>query len=823
MEDSSTNPYIPQESQDIRQKVYQRQSPLGRIVKWLLITTIIVALLVGGGLFFVIPLTSAVDDEARQKFADILQPPEQTLKRVNVKSDVGFSINYDNKLYSSYAEVGDSTAGTDESVAVLSGQTYENNDLRTERAYNYVRIRPIESAESSRALVTLPPELELFATTSEQELDEASKIAENKDLSRLSLFVKIDGDKRAAEKTADDNTIVTIEATKPSSKTINNIDYQYVRYTTTNENYRITNVKQDDCYYTIQSDQPYAICVSNIRPTNVSAASLVEQLFDSIAFEAATTVDQETTNNKEVSYAYPLARLAQATSGVDETDAGSETSLVTITPEYYGDGATLGSIAKSQPSVVRVGTLYCADLDLKFESGETATKLTDACVGNVASGVFVSSDGYVATTGHAIRTQKKAAINGYINFAPNRELILDRLQRVLDYLLEAKIILESDAEYLMTGASTGDQEALAKIQNIGSIIKDSYISPVKEEYTYAIQPYDKPIVVNRNDALKPAFAYSDSVLKAEYVSSEYDVEKGLQYAFGSETSKSDVGLLKAEGSFPGVPIAQQETTRTDDVLSTIGFTAYTDSSLVIDGIRDLPVVTVSTVDQAYEKDGKQLLQTDAPVLPGNDGAPVFNSSGELIGFAVYGLLYCPDQQCFANGTVRSASELIELLKEENVTLNTGGSLATQWRDGVDQFLSANYVASTSSFASADGSYRFNRWAAPSKDLSTSLQGNKKDTSLMNQLQAVMIVSLVSLAVATVLLSILHWLYKRRVSMLQVGHYGKDSAPAASVSAQNQSVTPVPPASTQNPLGSIQSGQPNVAPPPPPSNEDPFYK
>ena len=834
MEDSSTNPYIPQESQDIRQKVYQHQSPLGRIVKWLLITTILVAVLVGGGLFYVIPLTSAVDNGARQKFADVLQPPEQTLKRVNVQSDVGFSLNYDNRLYTSYAEVGDSTAGTDESVAVLSGQTYENNDLRTERGYNYVRIRPIESVEASRALITLPPEIEVFATMSTKKLDDASKLAENKDLSKLSLFVKLDGDERSAKKVADDNTFVTIEATKPSNTTINQIEYQRVRYTTTNENYRISNTKYDDCYYTIQFDQPYSICISNVRPTNVSAASLVEQVFDSIAFvqpqaSEITPAGKTATQGADVSYVYPLARLAQTTLKTTDEDSTDGTNLLTITPEYYSDGEALRSIAKSQPSVVRVGTLYCADLDLKFEDGETATTLTDACVGNIASGVLVSSDGYVATTGHAIRTQKKAAINGYINFAPNRESTLDRLQRVLDYLLEAKIILESDAEYFTIGAQTGDQEALAKIQNLGLIIPNNYITPVKEEYTYAIQPTDKPIVVNRNDALKPSFAYSDSVLEADYVSSDYDAEKAVQYVFGSTTPDSDVGLLKVKGDFPSVPIAQQETAKSDDVVSTIGFTSYTDSTLTIDGIRDLPVATVSKVDQAYEKDGQQLLQTDKPVLPGNDGAPVFNSNGELIGFAIYGLLYCPDQQCFAGGTIRSASELLNLVEQSNLTLNTGGVLATQWRDGVDQFLASNYSASTSSFNTAGDSYRFNRWATPSKDLSISMQGSEKDTSLMNQLQFAMIVTLVSLILATGLLSVFYRLHKRRISMLQVGHYGADTP----------STSPTQPRATYNPAAA--PSVPNTTPgsirpdgqesqvigqqqtPPPSSNEDPFYK
>ena len=407
--------------------------------------------------------------------------------------------------------------------------------------------------------------------------------------------------------------------------------------------------------------------------------------------------------------------------------------------------------------------------------------------------------------------------------------VLVLLPRQQTTCIEAKIILESDAEYFMTGALTGDQEALAKIQNLGLIIPSNYITPVKEEYTYAIQPTDKPIVVNRNDALKPAFAYSDSVLEADYVSSDYDAEKAVQYVFGSTTPDSDTGLLKVKGSFPSVPIAQQETTQSDDVVSTIGFTAYTDSTLTVDGVRDLPVATVSKVDQAYKKDGQQLLQTDKPVLPGNDGAPVFNSNGELIGFAVYGLLYCPDQQCFAGGTIRSASELLNLVEQSNITLDTGGNLATQWRDGADQFLASNYSASTSSFSTAGNSYRFNRWATPSKELSISLQGSEKDTSFMNQLQFVMIVSLVSLILATGLLTVFYRLHKRRISMLQVGHYGAETPSTSPIQPQatyNPTTAPSVPNTTQ---GSTQPGgqEPPVVgqqqTPPTSSSEDPFYK
>lgn len=852
MQDSSTNPYIPQESEAIRQKVYQRQSPLGRLVKWSLIITAIVAVLVGGSLIYIIPKTTADDQPARIKLADIMQAPADILKRVDVTSNLGFELNYDFNVYSSYAEVGDSTAGSDESAAVANGQTYENDELRVKRDYNYVRIRPVESIDSARALAPLPPELEIFATVKNEDLTKALTVPENKGMSMLGLFVKQDTDKRLAKRKADDKTVVTIEATKPVSQKINGVDYQKVRFTTTNENYRVSNVKYDDCYYTIQNKQPYSLCITDVRPYNVSAASLVENVFNSVTYQqidSNDSSDQKATGTEarnKTSFAYPLARLAQATtpkstdttkddtSNTPDSEDDTKSALKTIKPAYYDDAGSLKAIVKNQPSVVRIGMLYCADIALKFESGETATNLTDACVGSLSSGVFVSKDGYIATTGHAIRAYKKAAINGYINFAPDQNAKLDRLQRILDYLLDAKILLQSDADYLKTGASIGDQDALAKIENIASVIPDKFINPVKEEYSYAVQPGEKPIVINRTDTNKPTFAYSDSVIKATYVASNYEPEKSVQEVFGSVTPKADVGLIKVEMDAPEVTIVSNEDVKANDTLSTIGYPAYTDSSLTVDRIRNIPVVTMNNVEQAYEKEGTRLIQTDMPVLPGNDGAPVFNNEGLLVGFAVYGLSYCPDQLCFSNGTVRSASELLTLLDDQNKNLAKGSLAMASWTSGVDEYFKANYASSSNAFGQAGSLYSFNRWADDAQKLAVSYQGTELDTSLMNQLQLIMIIVLIILVVLTIILAIAFVIHRRRINDLRVGHYGaadstvmqpSTALPPSYPSSNGVMGQNLPPANVSQQPTPPQSPQPQQ--PVPPSNpsqpEDPFYR
>lgn len=813
MEDSSTNPYIPGGSQQLQRKVERPQTTFARLSKLTLIISGALLVLLIIGLVFVFQNTSKVDEKARGALATALQPTDQLSKLVTVKSELGFTVSYQDQLFKGYGELGASRISSrTASEAQAVSQTYENNDLKTERDYGLVRVTPLESSELARAAVTVPPELEvngydknLLLQTDEQKAAEAESASEGeavKGTLAVSTFVAVDTKKRLGERTSDDGTIVSIEATKPIRQEIEGVEYQKVRYTTRNENYQVPTEKYDDCYYTIQNEQPYSACVTNVRPNNVSVAALLEDTIRLISYHAPTEP----------------AKADDAPAKSDEaddeqSDNGGETEQVVIAPSYMKDEKILKAFAKNQPNVMRIGALYCSNLDLKRADGTAGITLTDACVTKAVSGVFVSKTGHIATAGHAVRYNPKDAINGYINLAESQGEMQDRLQRVLDYLLETGLILETSAEYLETGAATGNQDALAKIENIASIIPSDYVQAKDENYSYAIQLTDKPIVLNRATGNKPSFAYSDSVVKAEFVKSDYDPLKFTREQFETKHTANDAALLKLEGTFPVATIGVGDGIGSNQKLVALGYPALADATLTADKILNMPVATTSTVNQTFDLEGRKIINSNTPAQPGNDGAPVFDEAAGLIGFAAYGPSYCPDRQCFGSGTIRSSNDLSALIDKHNIELENKSNISDVWASGVDAYFVGNYQTAASKFTEAGRLYGFNQWAAKLAEVSKAQQGSASDTSLMNTLASVGVGGAIFVALLMVITGILLLVHLKRLDMLQVGHYGAAPVPSPVPQATFSPPQPIAPVPQQQPYGTQPQQQwPTTTPP-----------
>lgn len=818
MQDSATNPYIPQESKQLQRKTETLHSPLKRIASIIAIATAVIAVLIIAGLFFVVPRTTVEDKQARIDLGNVLQPPAQLSRLVPVTSTLGFSLQYDNHLLVSYAET--------VPVGTASPDYFENDDTRTVRNYDLVRLTPAVNNLSSSDAVADPPNIIVSAQTTADQVQAAAAKPDYKGMSQLSVFVQMNIDKKKAARTTDDGSIVSIDATKPTSRTVNDVSYQYVRFTTQNDNDRISNQKYEDCYFTIQNDQPLSACVINVRPDNISTASLTESVLQTITYQKPTIVDEAaktaTTDAQKTPTATKDTTKTDASTDTTTTDTSSDTpkqnDLIIPTPAYNHDWGSLRSVAKNQPSVVRIGTLYCADLQLKLLDGTTAMTLTNACTGGLSSGTFVSRDGMIVTTGHAIRYDPRAAINGYINFADNQADLIDRLQRILDYLMGAKIIQQSDADYLVLGVQTSNQEALAKIQNIGSLIKDSYITATNESYSYAVQLTDQPITVNNNGGARPTFAYSDTVIEGKYVASDYDASKSVQYTFDADKPTPDVGLIKANGSFQNVPIASGDAIKNGALLSTIGYPTSVASDLNIGKSQNKPIVTSMAVNQTFKQAQNSLISVDTPVVPGTDGGGTFDQLGNLVGLAVYGLSYCPDKQCVSSGTIRSSNELTKLIADKNMSLGNLSDATVAWSKGVDEYFKGNYVAAKSQFDQAGSLNPLNKFAAPLSKLAQSKVGSANDTSLFNQLQMIMIVVVIIMVVLTIGSASLYFFQKYHLDKLRVGHYGAGPSVAPQMNAPVAVAQPAAPYPQQGydmqPQQQPQMVQQQIPPQPP---------
>lgn len=822
MDDSSLNPYIPGSSDKLEGKVKRPQTLFARICKVALIVFGSIVVITGIALVFILQNTSKVDEKARSDLATTLQPTQMLTKHVTIKSAYGFTISYPEQSFNSHGEVGLSRiVGRDVDDEAASTESYENNDLKKVRAYGLIRLTPIESSERARAATALPPELEinrydkqLLLESDEQKAAESESEKENttsdksaaKGKLAVSTFVAIDENKRTSERTSDDGTVVTIDATRPTRVEIAGVEYQKVRYTTHNENYQIATEKHDDCYYTIQNDEPYSVCVINVRPNKVSVGALLEDTIRLVSFENPEVKPKVATDTA----AKPGA-AAKPQTAVDEdavVPEARDAEQIVVLPSYIKDWAALKSLAKNQPSVMRVGTLYCANVALKQSDGTTGTTLTDACSGKVASGVFISNNGYVAIAGHTVRTHPKEAINGYINLADSQKEMLDRLQRVLDYLLKAKLMLQSSADYLKTGAATGNQDALAKIENIASIIPADYVQASNESYNYALQLIDKPIVLNTELGNKPSFAYSDTVVGADFVKGDYDVTKYSKEKFDSSHSTKDIAVLKikANAVFPVATIGEGDNLGANQKLVTLGFPAFTDSNLTGDKLTQIAVATTSSVNQTFQLEGNKIIDVNTPIPPGNDGAPVFNDRGILVGFAAYGPSYCPDQQCFGSGTVRSTNPLSALIDKNNIELDNTSKVSAIWAEGIEAYFIGNYEVAAAKFTEAGKMYGFNQWAPKLTELAKSKFEAPSNTSFMNQLASIGITTASALTVLMVIIAISLFIHIKRLDMLQVGHSGIDQ-PA--VGFQSTTVSQPIGTSQQSPWGAPQT--PSAAP------------
>lgn len=705
-----------------------------------------VIVIICAGVWLYLTTISSSDNGKTQLAAyNILEPKDTRPEIRTVKSTLGINVPYNSTLLSGFGFAG-----------VI---TYSSSDLDEPRPYSTLRIRPIETSEATRNPITVSsPELRITSSLNKNFWNSFQEDDELKDLSKSDGLIK----QAIDERTKDSKNIT---ASSAEAVTLGeDIQYKKVTFTTKDENSAVPSVSREDCYITVQNDRPYVACINNIRPSNFASVPQLESVLASITYSApdmeALEDDAKSKDENEALYDGKDDEEIQAPTGentqteeVDAEDSSSGSEQAKI-PEYLSNSEDFKSVASAVPATVRVGTIYCANITLTLPDDSEGAHLTGACVDRSSTGFFVSRDGLVATVASKVKVTPTEAVQAYISNAPDTAETENRLNRILDYLQKSRIIMQSDADELIFGLQQRDRDAIAKINSLATLIATENITIDKEEYKYAVQLSDKPIVVNHAGSDSLAFAYSDTVYEAVLEGVEYDDIKTPTQIFKGETPGKDVALLKVEkeSTYPTLQLAESSNLSNGAVVNVVGLPMYASGTLEGGQIWPTTLVRQGAAGQSFNVTAGQRIQSiDTPSHSGLSGAPALNSAGKVIGLATYNEANCPDNKCYASMHLRDPALLLSITKQRNITLQPVSVISDVWQRAVSEYVRGNYQAATDLFNESKQLYPQNYLAPQFAALSADQVGSETDTSGVNSLISILkVVILIALIILVVL-------------------------------------------------------------------------
>jgi S1-C subfamily serine protease len=417
------------------------------------------------------------------------------------------------------------------------------------------------------------------------------------------------------------------------------------------------------------------------------------------------------------------------------------------TPSKLDDKTLVNVIAKNQPSVVRIATLYCADITLS--SVYAVENFTNRCTGHVGSGSFISSDGYIATSGHVVSVDPAQALVESLTDS-------DDVARYLNYLVASRLMTSYQAYVIRVGVAAEETSAQTALKDSVDLIPKTQINAANATTDYAVQLSNTPITLDTTGS-RAELVYGDTIVDAKYVDEDYDKTSSDKGLTTGQFTSSDVALLKAVGSFPYVTLGSIDGLKKGDQLTAIGFPAD------IKGVDSLLTQTVPSISQGIVKEidydssfhERKIISTSVPIGQGNSGGPAFNDAGEQIGLNTYSALKCADLKCYGDGQVRDVADLKALIKKNNITLQRGG-IIDDWTNALTAYTKGNYSDALNSLTKVHEEYPANYLVGSLLNVARQQVGTETDTSASYQAQelvSIMLAVLIGLiAVVTIIMT-----------------------------------------------------------------------
>lgn len=304
---------------------------------------------------------------------------------------------------------------------------------------------------------------------------------------------------------------------------------------------------------------------------------------------------------------------------------------------------------RAKPAVVMIGVEVGATFSVRCGRGEAST-VTPSPLQWIGSGAIIHPDGWIMTNGHVVQ--------------PFHE---DNAAQLAPALLERAVVQACAGQLGGAPAGSARVRALAAAQDMGPVRLEKRLQvTLSNSHAYAatVRGYSPPayVVVGRTTG-------------------------------GGERRGRDVAIIKIEGrDLPVVELAPRSTDlHLGQRLFVLGFPGVVAAhELLSTATRFEPSLTVGRVS-GFKQDvgGQRVIQTDAAIIQGNSGGPVFNERGQVVGAATF-TSQQGEQVVQGFNFVVPVESLHELAGGAGLVPQGQSRFTRLWNAGVDLYIRGNH-------------------------------------------------------------------------------------------------------------------------------------
>lgn len=511
-------------------------------------------------------------------------------------------------------------------------------------------------------------------------------------------------------------------------------------------------------YLTIQHGRPYKVTIYQNAGYDAKDLPPFTEIVNSLKFYPPEKINKITNSRNGHNRLLP-GKEAQATS------------------QPFTSDSTLQVVAKNMPSVVRVATTYCIDFQLTL--GEVVQAINGGCGGGTGSGFIINPEGIVATNGHVVKFTPSDVLIDSI-YLGNKQVT----RSYLDFLVKSAQTTQAVANQYYTASVGGNRQAQDEI--VGSITllpEAAKTQVINEEAVYAVQLSNESVRFNANNLRE--FNFNSNIVFAKLVDIDYNPYDDIT---NEGFSSSDVALLKLQQSseYPFASLGSIDSLSSGSMIVVIGFPGLAENQLV-NTTESVPTSTEGKVNSIRTAKGtnNKLIQSDVTISRGNSGGPAFNSNGEVVGLATYGLEESGNKLNY----MRDIADLKSLIKKNNINLpESAVGAQKEWEVGLLKYSKAYYSSAINSFKRSQSMYPQNRIAADFIAKAESYQKDGKEATPPEVYQLIVISSLVLIIIPAITLFFVVRHHRKRKRLHEDYHQqNKFAPPAQALASQSTSL------------------------------------